>query len=183
MRHIGLCAWHLRMGMRMQQPAGKPRPGTHDKVDIRDDINAHAQVDFLAAKALSAEEQETARKHGERMAALTRRVPFQNGEGEPAVLQLFFRNTYKTNGGHMFDITVRRAAPHGLHTAVIGSSMPASCSLCTNGSFAASLWQCLCDLRIQPTALWLVRAWRALCHLCGSNVRPASLAHWHGRRV
>ena len=69
------------------------------------------QVDFLAAKALSAEEQETARKHGERMAALTRRVPFQNGEGEPAVLQLFFRNTYKTNGGHMFDITVRRAGP------------------------------------------------------------------------
>ena len=66
-------------------------------------------MDFLAAKALSAEEQETARAHGERMAALTRRVPFQNAEGEPAVLQLFFRNTYKTNGGHMFDITVRQS--------------------------------------------------------------------------
>ena len=77
---------------------------------------ARTQVDFLAAKALSAEEQETARKHGERMAALTRRVPFQNGEGEPAVLQLFFRNTYKTNGGHMFDITVRRAGLDMLRT-------------------------------------------------------------------
>ena len=66
-------------------------------------------MDFLAAKALTAEEQEVARAHAERMAALTRRVPFQNAEGEPAVLQLFFRNTYKTNGGHMFDITVRTA--------------------------------------------------------------------------
>ena len=141
---------HLRMGMRMQQPAGKPRPGTHDKVDIRDDIKAHAQVDFLAAKALSAEEQETARKHGERMAALTRRVPFQNGEGEPAVLQLFFRNTYKTNGGHMFDITVRRMAsiqlsldpacpPHAACVQMVALQLHCG-SVCA--TFASSLRPC-----------------------------------------
>ena len=40
------------------------------------------------------------------MALLTRRVPVDI-EGDAGEMQLLFKNTYKTNGGYMFDLMAR----------------------------------------------------------------------------
>lgn len=63
------------------------------------------QVDFLPAAALTKEAQEAAKARQIAMAKLTRRVPVDI-EGDPGEMQLLFKNTYKTNGGFMFDLVV-----------------------------------------------------------------------------
>lgn len=64
------------------------------------------QVDFLPAAALTKEAQEAAKARSAALALLTRRVPVDI-EGDPGEMQLLFKNTYKTNGGYMFDLMVR----------------------------------------------------------------------------
>ncbi|KAK9840654.1 hypothetical protein WJX81_007501 [Elliptochloris bilobata] len=76
-------------------------------------------VDFLASKALSPEELATQR---ERLQALTKAtsVVGLDLDGERVSFELRFRNTYKTNGGYMFDAAVTFEDRETVHRVIVG---------------------------------------------------------------
>ena len=63
------------------------------------------QVDFMPAKAMSAEELEEQRLRMAEVAKRKRSVLFQMDD-KTAQYELYFSLSFKTNGGMMFDITV-----------------------------------------------------------------------------
>lgn len=63
------------------------------------------QVEFLPAAALTSEELERQRAAAEQAAKATRSCAFEM-DGAPAAFDILFRQSMKTNGGWMYDITV-----------------------------------------------------------------------------
>ena len=62
-------------------------------------------MDFLTAKAMTAEELEAQRQMIAKMAQATSLVETVI-DGEPATFEVLFQRAIKTNGGYMFDLRV-----------------------------------------------------------------------------
>lgn len=83
------------------------------------DMLEQGKVEFLPAAALSAEELERQRLVAEEAAKATRTVQFEV-DGAPATFDLFFTNSWKTNGGWMYDVVVTFQDKETSHRVIVG---------------------------------------------------------------
>eukprot|EP00891_Asterochloris_glomerata_P003517 jgi/Astpho2/3517/Aster-06431 len=79
----------------------------------------NGQVDFMPAKAMSAEDLEEQRLRMAEVAKRKRSVLFQMDE-KTAQYELYFSLSFKTNGGMMFDITVTYDSKETRHRIIVG---------------------------------------------------------------
>ncbi|KAL4437252.1 hypothetical protein ABPG75_004391 [Micractinium tetrahymenae] len=83
------------------------------------DLLGEGQVDFLPAAALSPEELERQRQLAEAAAKATRTVGFDM-DSAPASFDLFYKHSYQTNGGWMYDVTVTFQDKETQHRVIVG---------------------------------------------------------------
>lgn len=93
--------------------------GCKEEFVAKADLLAEGKVDFLPAAALSPEELERQRQLAEAAAKATRTVGFEL-DGAPVAFDLFFKNSYQTNGGWMYDVAITFQDKETQHRVIVG---------------------------------------------------------------